>query len=50
METEYGVLRRTKEGRIVWATLYPDLDSARNNATPMDSVEQRQVGPWGPVQ
>lgn len=43
---EYGVLRRTESGHITWATMYETLEAARDNATPLDSVEKRIVGPW----
>jgi hypothetical protein len=44
--TEWGVLRRSDTGHILYATMYETEDDARANATPQDSVEHRTVGPW----
>lgn len=42
---EWGVLRRDGES-VFWATMYKTEEDARNHATPLDSVEFREVGPW----
>lgn len=46
---EYGVLRRAESGHILWITLYGSEADARNHATPLDSVEVREVGAWRKV-
>jgi len=45
LRREWGVLRRRGD-LILWVTLYETEEVARNNATPQDSVEYREVTKW----